>query len=67
MQEQENREFECGVFRLACPYCGSKQLYAYYDVGKEFLCRCGGNLLLQYRYLDRLYRIVYGLYLERVG
>jgi hypothetical protein len=63
-KDPEEENFKYGVFELACPFCGNKELYAHYDTMLPFYCRCGHTLWLKRRYLDRNCTIVYGMYLD---
>ena len=62
MPINEDKDFEQGIFWVACPYCGKKQIHAKYEVHNFFGCiYCGEYAWLRYEYLDREHGIIYGL------
>ena len=62
MRTEEERDFEKGFFKVACPKCGHKRLFALYEVGTFYGCGvCHEFAWLRYKYLDRERKIVYGL------
>ena len=61
---EEEKDFEQGVFLVACPQCGWEQYYALYDIDNFFICPgCGVFSWLKYKYIDQNRQIVYGLQL----
>jgi hypothetical protein len=61
---EEERVFENGVFRVACPNCGYQQYHALYEIDNFFGCpNCHEFAWLRIKYLDREKQIVYGLQL----
>jgi hypothetical protein len=62
MKNEEEQDFEKGIFKVACPCCGTKIYHALYEVDEFFGCPfCHEFSRLRYKYLDREKRIVYGL------
>ena len=62
MQTPEERDFENGLFLVACPFCGTQHYHAFYEVDQFFGCpTCGEFAWLRWQYLDQENRIVYGL------
>ena len=60
----EQKDFEQGVFLVACSLCGYNRYYAWYEVVDLFICHgCGVNSWLRYKYLDQRLQIVYWLQL----